>query len=61
MVASVVHPSSTFSKDFSSETTEPVLFKFYMQPSGKRGNKVSIFRLVHMTIMADMPIYSKRP
>ena len=34
---------STFSKDFYSETSEPISFEFHMQPSGKGGKKVYIF------------------
>ena len=33
---------STFSKDFSSETTRPISAKFHLQPAGKEGNKVYI-------------------
>ena len=50
---------STVSKDFSSETTKPISFKFHMQPSGKMGKKVYIFGWGHMTKMAVMPIYDK--
>ena len=56
---SICFPSSTFSKDFSSETTDPISFKFQMQPPGKGGKKVYIFHLGHMTKMTAMPIYDK--
>ena len=64
MVASVVHMSSiclssTFSKLLSSETTWPISFKFHIQPPGKGGKKIYIFRPGHMTKMATMPIYGK--
>ena len=50
---------STFSKDLSSETIEPISFKFHMQSSSKGGEKVSIFGSGHLTKMAGMPIYVK--
>ena len=64
MVVSVVRrPTvgrpSTFSKDFSSETTGPISIKFHMQPQDRGGKKVYIFRPGHMTKMAAMPIYGK--
>ena len=59
MVASVCRPSSIFSKDFFSETTGPILFKFNTQPPGKGGKKVYIFRPGHKTMMAAMPIYAR--
>ena len=40
----VCRPSSTFSKDFFSETTGPVSFKFHVQPPGKGGKKIYTFR-----------------
>ena len=49
---------STFSKDFSSETTRLISIKFHMQ-SLDRGGKVYIFRPGHMTKMVAMPIYGK--
>ena len=59
----VVRPSvrrpSTFSKDFSSETTVPISIKFHMQPLDRGGKKVYIFRPGHMAKMAAMPIYGK--
>ena len=58
MVVSVVRPS-TFSKDFSSETTGPISIKFHMQPLDRGGKKVYIFRPGHMTKMVAMPIYGK--
>ena len=52
---------STFSKDFSSETTRLILIKFHMQSldRGGGGKKVYIFRPGHMTKMDAMPIYGK--
>ena len=50
---------STFSKGFSSETTEPISYKFHMLPPSKGGEKVFIFGLGHMTKIAVMPIYVK--
>ena len=37
---SLVSCMSTFSKDFSSKITGPILFKFHSQPSGKGGKKI---------------------
>ena len=45
---------STFSKDFSSETTRPISLKFHMQPSDY------MFGSSHMAIKAAMPIYDKK-
>ena len=59
MVASVVHLTSTSSKDFFSETTGPISFKFHMQPPGKGVKKAYIYCPGHMTKMATMPIYGK--
>ena len=59
MVASVVPPSSTFSKDFITENTGPVSFEFLKQPPGKEGKKICIFCPGYMTKMATMPIYGK--
>ena len=56
---SSVRRPSTFTKDFSSETTGPISIKFHMQPLDRGGKKVCIFRLGHMTKMAAMPIYGK--
>ena len=50
---------STFSKDFSSETTGPISFKFQLQPLGKGGKNVYTFSPGHMTKIATMPIYGK--
>ena len=50
---------STFSKDFSAETTGPISVKFHTQPLDRGGKKVYIFRLGHMTKMATTPIYGK--
>ena len=43
---------STFLKDFSSENTGPVSIKFHIQPLGKGGKKIYIFRPGHITKMA---------
>ena len=56
MIASVISPSLTFSKDFFSGTTESISIKFHMQPLGKGGKKVIIFLLGHMNMMAAIPI-----
>ena len=58
-LASSVSRPSTFSKDFSSETTGPISIKFDMQPLDKGGKKVYIFHPDHMTKMAATPIYGK--
>ena len=50
---------STFSMEFFSETTGPISIKFHMQPLNRRGKKVYIFRLGHMTKMAATPINGK--
>ena len=50
---------STFSKDFSSETTGPISIKFDMQLLDRLGKKVYIFRLGHMTKMAATFKYGK--
>ena len=39
---SVVNCLSTFTKNFSSESTRPISFKVHMQPSGKGLKKVYI-------------------
>ena len=60
MVASIVHHGpSTFSKDFSSETTWPFSFKFHLQPPGKGGKKVYTFGPSHMIKLAAIPTYGK--
>ena len=51
---------STILKDFSSEKTGPISIKFHMQPLGKGGKKIYIFRLGHITKMAALPIYGKK-
>ena len=56
MVVSGVRRPSTFSKDFSSETTVPISIKFHMQALDRGGKKVYIFRPGHMTKMDAMPI-----
>ena len=50
---------STFSKDFSSETTRPISIKFHMQPLDRGGKKIYIFHPDHMTNLAATPIYGK--
>ena len=50
---------STFSKDFSSETTRLISIKFHMQSLDRGGKKVYIFRPGHMIKMDAMPIYGK--
>ena len=59
MVASVVCPPSTSSKDFS-ETTGPISIEFHMQSPDNGGKKVYIFGPGHMTKMVAMPIYRKK-
>ena len=48
---------STFSKDFSSETTGPISIKLHMRPLDRGRKKVYIFLPGHMTKMAATPIY----
>ena len=55
----VVRRPSTFSNDFSSETTGPISIKFHMPPLDRGRKKVYIFRPCHMTKMAAMLIYGK--
>ena len=50
---------STFSKDFSSETTWLISIKFHMQSLDRGGKESYIFRPGHMTKMDAMPIYGK--
>ena len=52
---------STFSEGVSSETTAPIGNKFHMQPPSKWEKKVCVFCPGHMTKMANMPIYGKKP
>ena len=51
----VVRRSLTFSKDFSSETTEPNSIKLSMPSPSKGGKKVHISGPDHMTKIAAMP------
>ena len=57
--ASVVRPS-TFS-NISSETTGPIELKFHMETCLDGGTKVCSNCPGHMTKMAAMPIYGKKP
>ena len=50
---------STFSKDFSSETTGPISIKFHVQLSGKDGKKVYTFSSGHMTMITPCPYIEK--
>ena len=58
--ASVVHPF-TISNVFYSETAWPIKAEFYVEPPWEGGTKVYIHGPGHMTKMADMPIYGKKP
>ena len=51
---------STFSNNFSSETTGPIAAKFHMEPPWDGGTKVCSNGPGHMTKMAAMPIYGKK-
>ena len=55
-LSSLVSCLSTFSKDFSSENTGPILFKFHMQPSGKGGKSIYIWARSHDQLAAK-PMY----
>ena len=57
---SVVRPF-TFSNVFSSETPWPIKAKFYVEPPWEGGTKININGLGHMTKMAAMLIYGKKP
>ena len=57
----VRRPSSTFSNIFFSETAWPIKAKFYVEPPWEGGTKVYINGPGHMTKMAAMPIYGKKP
>ena len=56
----VVRPS-TISNVFSPETAWPIKAKFYVEPPWEGGTKVYINGPGHMTKMAAMPIYGKKP
>ena len=60
IVAFASRRPSISSKDFSSETTEPILMNFHIQPPGNRKKESYIFGSGHMIKMAAMPIYKKR-
>ena len=49
----------TISKDFSSETTGPIVLKIHIQPPGPFGKKSCSNYLGHMSNMAATPIYGK--
>ena len=59
--SSVVRPSvrSQCSKIFFSKTAWPIKAKFYVEHPWVGGTKVCSWHLVHMTKMADTPIYGK--
>ena len=50
-----------YSKIFFSKTARPIKAKFYVEPPLKRGKKVYMNGPGHMTKMAAMPIYCKKP
>ena len=52
---------STFSNIFSSETTGPIEAKFYVEPHWDGERKFCSNGTGHMTKMAAMPIYGKKP
>ena len=56
-----VHPSSTISNIFFSETACPIKAKFYVEPPWVEGTKVCSQHLGHMTKMAATPINGKNP
>ena len=56
----VVRPS-TISNVFSSETARPIKAKFYVEPPWESGMKVYINGPGHITKMAAMLIYGKKP
>ena len=61
---SVCRPSvrrPPFSKIFFSETAWPIKAKFYMKHLWEGGTNVYINNPGHMTKMAAMPIYGKKP
>ena len=55
------HSDSTFSDCFSLETARLSETKFFVEPPWDEGMKVSTNGLCHMTKMAAMPIYDKKP
>ena len=57
----VVVRRSTISNVFSSETAWPIKAKFYVEPCWEGETKVSINGPGHMTNMAGMPIFGKKP
>ena len=54
-------PLSYLSKIFSSETTWPNKANFYAEPPWEGGTKFCTNRPGHMTKIAAMPIYGKKP
>ena len=57
--SSIRHPPC--SNIFSSDTAWPIKDKFHVEPPWEGGTKVYINGLGHMTKMAAMPIYGKKP
>ena len=55
------HSVSTFSNFFSSKTAKPVEAKLYVEPPWDRETKACSNSLGHMTKMAAMLIYGKKP
>ena len=51
----------TFSNIFSFETTGPIKAKFHVEPPWDGGTKVCSNGPGHITKMAAMPIYGKKP
>ena len=58
---SVIRRRPPFSKISSTETTWPNKAKFYVEPALEGETKVYIKGTGHMTKMAAMPIYGKKP
>ena len=58
---SSIRPSPTLFEHFSWETTEPIEAKFHMEFPWDVGTKICSNGSGHMTKMAAMPIYGKKP
>ena len=58
---SVVLLCPPFSKIFFSETAWPIKAKFYTKHLQEGGTNIYINNAGHMTKMATMPIYGKKP